>query len=166
MEIVDIDDWVSFETKVITLGQDVGGKMFPTYNIRVQEFVYRHGDMLYRTWNGRNGRMSHPCAQYAIADMVEAGQTIKSFVRNHRTLLRYIQPYIDGGDTLLQRTYRMALRQCQRAKVYITLRNCFLQLTSYRQRKSAIFLKDVYTCGLRYVWNRARAVFVEQSTSA
>lgn len=114
----DIKTWQSSGTKWITLTQDVGGMEATTYPLRVRQFVYIEGDAHHRSWNVRGREIAHWCSPYAIANMTDAGVTIKGFVGDTNNIARFIEHYIGNSDKLLQQTYKMAYDQSFQAKVY------------------------------------------------
>ena len=112
MEIVEITQWRSQETKTITITQDVGGS---SYDLRVREFIPQEGDSLARTWKTNGVRKYYYCAPYAIVNMEQTGIELMRFVdKNIETSIQY---YIDDTHKLFWPTYAMACRQSQFAEV-------------------------------------------------
>ena len=103
--MVEIDQWRSPETKVITVTQDVFGGS--TFDIVCREFIPVEGDSLQRTWKKNGVTQYYPRAPYAIANMKETGNEIKRFVADN--IASSIKHFIDvKNDELLQSTYAMA----------------------------------------------------------
>ncbi|KAH9896318.1 hypothetical protein F4778DRAFT_262846 [Xylariomycetidae sp. FL2044] len=105
MNIQEIEVWQSSSVKTITLTQDVGHGT--SYDLHVREFVPLDGDCLVSVWDTLAGKMSHAWAPYAIASMRDSSRSILSFVKTH--METYLDHYVSNEDTLLNKTYQMAL---------------------------------------------------------
>lgn len=113
MKIREIEEWNSPIIKTITLTQDVG---HASYSLQVREFVPLPGDSIVRSWNTPGDVRSHPCAPYAIANMREASKVFLDFVNTH--METFLDHYINKDDTLMSKTYQMALNHSRSSQVY------------------------------------------------
>ena len=104
-KMVEIEQWRSPETKVITITQDVFGGS--TFDLVCREFIPIEGDSLQRTWKKNGITQYYPRAPYAIANMRETSNEIKRFVTNNNA--SSMKHFIDiKNDKLLRSTYAMA----------------------------------------------------------
>ncbi|KAI1326691.1 hypothetical protein F5Y16DRAFT_225394 [Xylariaceae sp. FL0255] len=111
MKIVNIKTWASSEVRTIWVTQDVAGL---EYSLRVRQFVPIPGDSLRRSWSTRGVEKHYECSNYAIENMLEAGENLKKFVDN--SIEPSIDFYIDKSDWLLHQTYKMALKHSEESK--------------------------------------------------
>lgn len=112
MKIREIEEWNSPIIKTVTLTQDVG---HASYSLQVREFVPLPGDSIARSWNTPSGVRSHPCAPYAIANMRGASKVFLDFVNTH--METFLDHYISKDDTLMSKTYQMALNHSRSSQV-------------------------------------------------
>lgn len=111
-DLVEIDTWASPEVKILTVTQDVFGGA--TLKIKCREFIHVKGDSLARTWKKDGQSVQYPRAPYAIANMTETGNEIRSFVANKiGTSISYY--VLQKKDALLSKTYAIAYNMVSRS---------------------------------------------------
>lgn len=118
MELVDITDWASDETKTITVSQIF---LDAPYEVKVKEFIPVQGDMLVEQWNSGGVVKSHKIPRYALADMEETARMLQKFIDKSvaNYILGALAPRNSGKteDELLYQTYMGAFRHVHEAKV-------------------------------------------------
>jgi hypothetical protein len=155
MDIIDIRVWASDTVKTITITQDVG---VTHYDMMVREFIPQEGDALKRKWKTDGKEQYYECTPYAIADMRQAGNTVREFAKT--TICEAIRHYIGDRDQLLQDTYWMAQNYSTTANVSNKNKPQEpLRLMKHRAKKSVNYCKPPYCCGMLLVWNHALIVY-------
>lgn len=112
MDLVDIIDWRSHETKTIEITQTF---LHAPQPIEVREFVPVEGDMLEEQWTDGAVMKRHRTPPYALADMKKTAQTMRFFL--DRSIIAYVKGAIGHLDPLLWSTYQMAIVHSQEAQV-------------------------------------------------
>jgi hypothetical protein len=114
MKMKEIDTWESTEVRTLILTQDVGSARDV---LRVRRFVPQRGDSLERTWLSKSSgvRLKSPCAPFAIENMAETAQEIRSELKGN--IEDFIAQYVDKAEPILKETYLMAYDLMQNARV-------------------------------------------------
>ncbi|KKK23873.1 hypothetical protein AOCH_002910, partial [Aspergillus ochraceoroseus] len=111
MDIVNITDWGSTETKTITLSQIY---LDAPYTVSVRQFVPVEGDMLEFKWMSGSVVRHHRVPAYALADMEEAAKTLVDFTSYY--IPHYILQTVGRLDLLIWGTYYFAFHYQKKAK--------------------------------------------------
>ncbi|KAL4919312.1 hypothetical protein BDW62DRAFT_216989 [Aspergillus aurantiobrunneus] len=111
MDLIDITDWASSETKTITLSQI---HVDAPYEVQVRKFVPTEGDMLETAWLSGHYVKRHRMPQYALADMEGAAKVLKWLTSKY--VGQYIVATTGHLDLLIWDTYYFAFRYQAKAK--------------------------------------------------
>ncbi|PVH93456.1 hypothetical protein DM02DRAFT_541526 [Periconia macrospinosa] len=114
MELVDITNWASNSIKTIQTSQSdwiptSQGASEPPLSLQVREFKPIEGtDATCRRWKIDGIEYKYETANYAIADMRQAGVAIIEYGK--QTLPMAIKQWVNNQDSLLRNTYNMAYK--------------------------------------------------------
>ncbi|KAL2836367.1 hypothetical protein BJY01DRAFT_59075 [Aspergillus pseudoustus] len=111
MDLIDITEWASSETKTITLSQIC---VDAPYDVEVREFVPMEGDMLESTWVSGSFVKRHRMPMYALVSMESAATTLKWLTQKY--VGKYIVQTIGNLDLLIWTTYFFAFEYQTKAK--------------------------------------------------
>ncbi|GAB1317293.1 Zn(2)-C6 fungal-type domain-containing protein [Madurella fahalii] len=111
MDLVDIKDWASTETRNIRLSQIY---LDAPYEVEVREFVPVEGDMLEEKWTSNGVVKTHKIPRYALADMGKSAVVLQAFIQ--RSIGTYISGTVGESDELIWKTYSFAFQHSFKAK--------------------------------------------------
>lgn len=112
MDLVDIEDWASTETRKIRLSQI---NLDAPYEVEVRKFVPVEGDMVEEKWISNGVVKAHRIPCYALADMKESAVVLQAFIQ--QSIGAYITGTVGQSDELIWQTYVFAFRHLCKAKV-------------------------------------------------
>ncbi|KXX74792.1 hypothetical protein MMYC01_207707 [Madurella mycetomatis] len=114
MDLVDIKDWASTETRKIRLSQIY---LDAPYEVEVREFVPVEGDMLEEKWTSNGVVKTHQIPRYALANMKESAVVLQAFIQ--QSIGAYISGTVGESDELIWQTYLFAFKHSCKAKTPI-----------------------------------------------
>lgn len=112
MDLVDIEEWTSPESKTIVVSQIYLDAPYP---VEVREFLPVEGDMLEEKWASGGIVKSHKIPRYALANLEKTASMLQNFIESN--VGTYIQGTVGTSDQLLWQTYWFAFGHIQNAKV-------------------------------------------------
>jgi hypothetical protein len=105
MQLKDINNWASSETRTIKLTQDY---VATPLTIQVRRFIPLESDMLDRSWAHGSVKKSVTLPPYAFANMREALKIYVDFI--NREGIRHFDNILDRNDRLVRATYSAAIK--------------------------------------------------------
>lgn len=112
MDLVDIRNWASPETKTIIISQIYLDAPYP---VQVREFQPVEGDRLEEKWVSNGVMRSHKIPSYALTDMEKTATMLRVLIE--RNVGTYLNGTVGLADELVWKTYSFAFSYCRSAKV-------------------------------------------------
>ncbi|KAI5918987.1 hypothetical protein F4810DRAFT_703882 [Camillea tinctor] len=111
MDLVDISNWASSETKTIRISQIF---LDAPYEVEVREFVPVEGDMIDAIWTSGSVVKRQRAPLYALSNMEKTARMLRQFI--DANIARYIYGVAEGLDPLFWNTYMFAFRYIGQTK--------------------------------------------------
>jgi hypothetical protein len=112
MDLVDITEWASEETKTIELTQVF---LHAPFKLEVREFVPKEGDMLFELWQDGDTTHTHPIPPYAMVSLQKTTEMYREFI--DKKIATYINGAINPLDDFFFQTYIQAFKHRLETKV-------------------------------------------------
>lgn len=135
MDIIDIpaSDWASSDMRTIVVSPV---HVDAPFKFRVRKFNPAEGDVVHEMWKTPQGMKQVALPRYALAEMHEAGETLKTYIET--SVSKFIVATVGHLDTIFWETYGMAFRHINEANVCHILAYFYLppKLTSTKNRQN------------------------------
>lgn len=114
MDIIDIpaSDWESSDIRTIVVSPV---HVDAPFEFRVRKFNPAEGDVVHEMWKTPQGMKQVALPRYALAEMHEAGETLKAYIET--SVSKFIVATVGHLDTVFWETYGMAFRHINEANV-------------------------------------------------
>ncbi|KAK1782241.1 hypothetical protein QBC45DRAFT_448642 [Copromyces sp. CBS 386.78] len=112
MDIIDItaSDWASPDIRTIVVSPV---HVDAPFEFRVRKFNPVEGDVVHEMWKTPQGMKQVALPRYALAEMHEAGKTLKAYIET--SVSKFIVATVGHLDTIFWETYGMAFRHINEA---------------------------------------------------
>ncbi|KAJ4403427.1 hypothetical protein N0V85_005095 [Neurospora sp. IMI 360204] len=112
MDIINIpaSDWASSDIRTIVVSPV---HVDAPFEFRVRKFNPAEGDVVHEMWKTPQGMKQVALPRYALAEMHEAGETLKAYIET--SVSKFIVATVGHLDTVFWETYGMAFRHINEA---------------------------------------------------